>query len=1130
MFKRLITFLFSFSLLLFLIRLALPQYIKYVLFPSVALFGILVLLNFCRSKQWNNFSFRHYKTFIPPAIALLAYLFAFAFTSYRSDTLVKDAFNLLVMTIFLFAAILSDFNNQELISSIKRFKIQVIIFSTLFALAGILKLYLLLKGHKLGFLEVEGLGYPQGTSLSIDDNFFTLVCVVGILFTSFYLFTIQKLWQSILLQLSLIALLLNIMLATSRRGLIIAALFIISYLLAWLVSWFTNSESYKRFRKNSVVFLPGIALTIFLFGYFIFGVSTLKRNQWLANSGFNKYETVAYLNWLTMAGESIFRGEVSYDDVQKQNWRTQFDSRYPYTGWASGNYQLVHNLAELGLTQVPSDAKGAMIGNWITPYISGNGSYYFSKLFEGKIQAGKRYVASIYCLVTSDCNISRVRLGAWSVRLGAWGDIKGLKNWLYDDSKKGTWQQLFVSFEADSGNYVVGLSVELKNNLSFKSLNGKIIFAYPEIRLVDFSPNEPLTWAQKQYELVNDIPKYKSEILPLYFVPIKPDKRFYWYKESDSLWKYDATYGTFNKRLKERIYSSLYVYVSPDFNGNEVAIYADGDIYGFTKHSYDLNRKGTWQKLYLSFTIFEGNAWVDYGFRKKVKSPTDSIKGYVLFAYPEERIFKFDPNNPITWAGSNYKSVYPLTGENVGIVPKQSVGLRVDRETQAREGKNLAYNVNLIGKIRFNSVKERVKTSIYAYVSQDFNGELVRLGGSSKKTAGFSATYYDLNRKGTWQKLTINKWGEIGEEFYSTTYFEFPNAKDFKNLKGYVIFAHPEFNVLNYDPKNPESYTSSTYIREYPLVGENSSIVPTGIAGARYDRTTEGKQWKDFHHSTTEYWSLDVEAGDSVLASVYCYVSPDFNGSEAKLELRGKVSGQTVSRYNLNSKGAWVLLQARGVSTEKGRVSGVYFFSQKGVTDFKNLKGYVTFAYPQLVVKHNKKTSLLDRNKLQNLASFLSLPKSHSVPDTISDDFKPLMANDRFAGPRVDRWRYAIYLYTKKYSLIQKIFGGGFDYTYRFARKFHPEDPKRDFDYPHNPFLSVLLYSGVLGLLVYIWFFVKSLYLYYIYRKEYWIFGIIYLVTFFYAFFSSNSPFEPAFFGLMGALPYLIHYSKNQTN
>lgn len=1116
--NRKITNFFSAVFLLFYARLALPQYVKFILFPSVALFVTLSFIDFFSLKTWKVLNTKDYKLFTPLFISIFVWLFAFANSTFRSVILLKDTINILVLGIFIFSFLLLDFKYEHLKKSLNQFKAYGVVLSTLFAFAGVLKLFFQLKGQRWGVLEVKGEGYPLGTSLAIDDNFFTLVCVVGISFVSHYLFSVKNRLQSILLQISLWVLLVNIILATSRRGLIIASIYTVIFLLFWFISWFIKSEFLKRFRNNSFIFLFSFLATVFLFGYLLFGVDSFKRNQWLVSSNFNKNETVTFLNSLTMKGKSIFYGGISYSDVQKENWYTNFDSRFPYTGWADGNYKIVTNLPDLNLTNVPSDAQGAMIGNWIVPFKRDNSAYYLTKIFKDKIQTGKRYVASIYCLVTHDCNISRVRLSAW-------GDIRGLKNWFYDDSKKGTWQKLYVSFIADSGNYTVGLFAELENDSSFKSLKGSIIFAYPEINEVEFSPNEPITWAQKQYELVKNIPD-NNKNLPCPIVPIKPDKRFYWYNQSDDVWRYNVNLQTFNRRVNNRIIASLYVYVSPDFDGDEVSLYAGGKIFGHSMQKYDLNRKGTWQKLYLSFTIFEGDAWVDYGFRKKVNSPTDSIKGYVLFAYPEEKILKFDPNNPITWAGSNFKRVFPLTGENVGIVPKQSVGLMVDRGTQARVSKNLAYNVNPIGKVKFKEANERVKTSIYAYVSNDFNGEKVRLGGSSKKLGGNNATYYDLSRKGTWQKLTINNWGETGEVYYSTTYFELPKAKDFKNLKGYVIYAHPEFKVLKHNPKNPETYTASTFLKEYPLKGSNADIVPKGVVGAKYNKTTEGKRSGLNYYSRTLYWGEMAEPGDSVFGSVYCYVSPDFNGNLVRLELTGKITGSSKQNYNLKTKGEWVQLKVSGLVKGKGRVYGSYLFGQKGVTDFSNLKGYVTFAYPQLVVKHNKKTSLLEGNNLQYIASFLSLPKSHSVPDTISDDFKPLMANDRFAGPRVDRWRYAIYLYTKKYSLIQKIFGGGFDYTYRFARKFHPEDPKRDFDYPHNPFLSVLLYSGVLGLLVYIWFFVKSLYLYYIYRKEYWIFGIIYLVTFFYAFFSSNSPFEPAFFGLMGALPYLIHYSK----
>ncbi|HDP74543.1 MAG TPA: hypothetical protein ENN49_01480, partial [Bacteroidales bacterium] len=198
-----------------------------------------------------------------------------------------------------------------------------------------------------------------------------------------------------------------------------------------------------------------------------------------------------------------------------------------------------------------------------------------------------------------------------------------------------------------------------------------------------------------------------------------------------------------------------------------------------------------------------------------------------------------------------------------------------------------------------------------------------------------------------------------------------------------------------------------------------------------------------------------------------------------------------------------------------------------GVTDFSNLTGHITFAYPQLVVKPAKGLSVTKTNSASlNYASWPFLPKNVSLSDSIADDFKFSMEGDRFAGPRVDRWRYAAYLFMNEYSFPQKLFGGGFTYTIKFARKFYPDEPQRDYDYPHNPFLSVLLYSGLLGLLVYLCFFAKTLYLYYIYRKEYWLFGLIFIATFFYSFFSSNSPFDPSLFGAMSVLPYLIHHTK----
>ena len=43
----------------------------------------------------------------------------------------------------------------------------------------------------------------------------------------------------------------------------------------------------------------------------------------------------------------------------------------------------------------------------------------------------------------------------------------------------------------------------------------------------------------------------------------------------------------------------------------------------------------------------------------------------------------------------------------------------------------------------------------------------------------------------------------------------------------------------------------------------------------------------------------NVEQGDSVVASVYCYVSKDFNGGGVKIFTEGAANGNTVTEYNV---------------------------------------------------------------------------------------------------------------------------------------------------------------------------------------------------------------------------------------
>lgn len=123
---------------------------------------------------------------------------------------------------------------------------------------------------------------------------------------------------------------------------------------------------------------------------------------------------------------------------------------------------------------------------------------------------------------------------------------------------------------------------------------------------------------------------------------------------------------------------------------------------------------------------------------------------------------------------------------------------------------------------------------------------------------------------------------------------------------------------------------------------------------------------------------------------------------------------------------------------------------------------------------------------------------------------------------RTSRWKYALELWRTKYKWHNKLFGHGFDYYEWFGKKFL-NDPVRG-DYPHNPFISVLLYSGILGLIFYLWLLYKVFFLYIYYRKKYGVLFICFLITFFFSFFSGSDPFNPSIMGFFVILPFFIHH------
>lgn len=124
---------------------------------------------------------------------------------------------------------------------------------------------------------------------------------------------------------------------------------------------------------------------------------------------------------------------------------------------------------------------------------------------------------------------------------------------------------------------------------------------------------------------------------------------------------------------------------------------------------------------------------------------------------------------------------------------------------------------------------------------------------------------------------------------------------------------------------------------------------------------------------------------------------------------------------------------------------------------------------------------------------------------------------------RMGRWKYALQ-YFSGYSFSGKLLGNGFSYLSRFGAKFHGSSAK--YGYPHNPIISALLYSGILGAAIYVFFLIYTVVLYirHFYALQY--FFLLFLLTSSYIFISGNSHFSVPAFAFLSLFPWCYHGLK----
>lgn len=132
--------------------------------------------------------------------------------------------------------------------------------------------------------------------------------------------------------------------------------------------------------------------------------------------------------------------------------------------------------------------------------------------------------------------------------------------------------------------------------------------------------------------------------------------------------------------------------------------------------------------------------------------------------------------------------------------------------------------------------------------------------------------------------------------------------------------------------------------------------------------------------------------------------------------------------------------------------------------------------------------------------------------------------------PRIIRWEYGLQL-VEEGEPWQVVFGQGFNYLSKYSCEFNTSGEE---DYPHNPFISGLLYSGVFGALMLV--FLLILPLYYLIKYYYmygWEFIALYCLALSFLLISSNSIFSNDLLMIIiiiifSAKPNRIYYLHNK--
>ncbi len=272
-------------------------------------------------------------------------------------------------------------------------------------------------------------------------------------------------------------------------------------------------------------------------------------------------------------------------------------------------------------------------------------------------------------------------------------------------------------------------------------------------------------------------------------------------------------------------------------------------------------------------------------------------------------------------------------------------------------------------------------------------------------------------------------------------------------------------------------------------------------------------------YSYTRLINYKTDSNSFYEITAWCFVSGDFNGDCVIMSPGKNKLGIQQYNYDLRLKNTWQKLKV-AFATDTVTTQSVYMgFSKFHALDFDDFTGYVIFSFDTIhVINDSIATEIFVSNKKWE-KTFIYDPALHE--DALLASADGLM-NSSLAVPRIERWKYAWSIYTTRYSVWNKLFGNGFTYMSMFGNRFLKG--KSDLDWPHNPVLSTLLYSGIAGVMFYVYFLGVTIFLYWKYFRQFWPIALCFAISLFFAIFSGNNSLDPPIMGIFMMFPYLINH------